>query len=119
MSVLGMHVDSAETLRPLAWRRMVWVIWRQHRVALAAVAALVGGLSFVLFLVGIQLHHAYTAAAACRPAGSPVCADVVNRFNGMDAFLANGFVLQAWPALLGAFGGAPLRARELDTGPYR
>jgi hypothetical protein len=119
MSVLGMHVDPGETLRPLAWRRMVWVIWRQHRVALAAVAVLVGGLSFVLFLVGVQLHHAYTAAAACRPAGSPVCAGVVNRFNGMDAFLANGFVLQALPALIGAFVGAPLLARELETGTYR
>jgi multisubunit Na+/H+ antiporter MnhB subunit len=119
MSVLSMRVGSEETLRPLAWRRMAWVIWRQHRVALAAVATLVGGFALVLFLVGLQLHNAYAAAAACRPAGSPVCADLVNRFNGMDAVLANGFVLQVLPALVGAFVGAPVLARELETGTYR
>ena len=41
------------------------------------------------------------------------------RFNGMDGFLANGFVLQAVPALIGAFVGAPVLARELETGTFR
>lgn len=114
-----MRVGSEDRLRPLAWRRMAWVVWRQQRVALAGLAALVGGLGLALWLVGLQLHHAYAAAAACRPAGSPICADLVNRFNGMDSLLANGFVLQAVPALIGAFVGAPVLARELETGTYR
>ena len=37
----------------------------------------------------------------------------------MDTFLAKGFVLQAVPALIGAFVGAPLLARELESGTFR
>ena len=119
MSAVGVHAGPEPSLRPLAWRRMAWVVWRQHRGALVGVAGLAGALGLVLGLVGLQLHHAYAAAFACRPAGSPLCAGLVNRFNGMDSLFANGFVLQAVPALLGAFVGAPVLARELETGTYR
>ncbi len=37
----------------------------------------------------------------------------------MDDFLANGGILQAVPALIGAFVGAPVLARELETGTFR
>jgi hypothetical protein len=37
----------------------------------------------------------------------------------MDGFLANGYVLQAVPALIGAFVGAPMLAREMETGTFR
>ncbi len=118
-----MRAGSEERLRPLAWRRMGWVIWRQHRFALIGVAALVGGLAVAVWILGLQLHHAHAAAITCSPAGSlglPLfCSGLVNHFNGMDSFLANGFVLQAVPALIGAFVGAPLLARELETGTYR
>ena len=111
--------EQDASLRPVPWRRMVWVTWRQHRFALTGVAALLGGLAVYVWLVGRQLHHAYAAATACRPAGSPVCSGLVNSFNGMDAHLANGFVWQPVPALIGAFVGAPLLARELETGTFR
>lgn len=123
MSALSMRAGSVERLRPLAWRRMAWVTWRQHRAALIGVAALVGGLAVALWILGLQLHHAYAAAITCSPAGSlgmPLyCTELVNNFNGMNVFLSNGFVLQAVPALIGAFVGAPVLARELETGTYR
>ena len=37
----------------------------------------------------------------------------------MNDFLANGFILQVVPALIGAFVGAPVLARELETGTFR
>src|SRR5258707_1197819 len=37
----------------------------------------------------------------------------------MYGLLANGFVLQAVPALIGAFAGALVLARELETGTFR
>ena len=44
---------------------------------------------------------------------------MINSFNGTNGFLANGFILQAVPALIGAFVGAPVLARELETGTFR
>ncbi|MGH2833582.1 MAG: ABC transporter permease subunit [Solirubrobacteraceae bacterium] len=106
-------------LRPLPWRRMAWVIWRQHRFAVTSLAALLGALAVCLWLLGLPLHHAYAAAAACRPQSSSACANLASSFAGMDRVLADGYVLQVVPALVGAFVGAPLLARELETGTFR
>ena len=121
MSALAVPARPEEhaSLRPLPWRRMAWVTWRQHRLALTGVATLLGGLSVYVWIVGRQLHHAYAAALACNPAGSPLCSDLVTRFNSMDTHLGNGFVWQPLPALIGAFVGAPMLARELETGTFR
>jgi hypothetical protein len=103
-------------LRPVPWRRMAWVTWRQHRAALAGVAAFLGAFAVYLWLTGLQMHHA--EAAYCHPAGSLGCA--IN-FTGRYATSVNvvrGF-LQAVPALIGAFAGAPVLARELETGTFR
>jgi hypothetical protein len=111
--------DEDASLRPVSWRRMAWVTWRQHRVALAGVAALLGALAVYLWIVGLRLRHAYAAATACHPASSVACSDLIGRFNGMYAALANGTALQPVPALIGAFVGAPILARELETGTFR
>jgi len=107
------------SLRPVPWRRMAWVTWRQHRSALAGVAVFLGVLAVWVWRTGLGLHHAYAAATACHPASSLACGALVSRFNGMDGFLAPGWVLQAVPVLIGAFAGAPVLARELETGTFR
>ena len=107
--------------RPVPWRRMAWVTWRQHRAALGGVAALLGVLAVYLWLSGLQLHHAYAAATACRPAGSYTCQNMLDDFNnsyGSTSELMAG-LLQAVPALIGAFVGAPVLGRELETGTFR
>ncbi len=121
MTALTMPARPEEdtSLGPVPWRRMAWVTWRQHRSALTGVAALLGVLAVCLWLVGLHLHHAYAAAAACHPAGSALCYGMFISFSGMDGFLANGFILQAVPALIGAFVGAPVLAREMETGTFR
>jgi ABC-2 family transporter protein len=111
--------EDEASLEPVPWWRMAWVTWRQHRVALAGVAALLGAVAVWLWIAGLHLHHAYAAATACHPTASPACADLVSRFNGMYPALANGTALQAVPALIGAFVGAPVLARELETGTFR
>ena len=103
-------------LRPVPWRRMAWVTWRQHRATLAGVAALLGALAVYLWLTGLQIHHAY--ATSCHPASSLAC--TIN-FTGRYAVSVNvaRVLLQAVPALIGAFAGAPLLAREMETGTFR
>jgi len=98
---------------------MAWVIWRQHRIALAGLAALLGAVAVYVWQAGLHLHHAYAAATTCHPASSIACADLATRFNGMYPALANGTALQAVPALIGTFVGAPVLARELETGTFR
>lgn len=121
LATAGTPTDPARAPRPvtLPWRRMGWVTWRQHRTAILGVAALSGAMAVCLLVVGVQLHHAATAATACRPAVSLRCADLVLAFDGVGGFLANGLILQPLPALVGAFVGAPVLARELESGTVR
>jgi hypothetical protein len=110
------HQKHDAGLRPVPWRRMAWVTWRQHRAAMAGVAVLLGALAVYMWLTGLQMHHAY--AADCHPASSLSC--TIN-FTGRYAITGNlvSIVLQAVPALIGAFAGAPVLARELESGTFR
>jgi hypothetical protein len=110
--------EGDASLRLLPWRRMAWVTWRQHRMALTGVALFLGAWTVYVWLNGLQLHHAFAAMTACHPASSPACADLISSFK-VGAFLANGTALQAVPVLIGAFAGAPLLAREMETGTFR
>jgi hypothetical protein len=106
--------------RPVPWRRMAWVTWRQHRFALGGVAALLGALAVWLWLIGLQAHHAYAAAADCHPASSSACGLLVGSFiSHLSAAQNVAIVLQVVPALIGAFVGAPVLAREVETGTFR
>jgi len=108
--------EQDATLRPVPWRRMVWVTWRQHRAALAGVAVFLGALAVYLWLTGLQIRHSY--ATACHPASSLACN--IN-FTGRYAVTVNvvRVFLQAVPALIGVFAGAPVLAREMETGTFR
>ncbi len=61
-------------LRPVPWRRMAWVTWRQHRFAIAGVAAFLGVLALYLLIEGLPIRGAYAAVTACHPASAPITA---------------------------------------------
>ncbi|HLK74128.1 MAG TPA: ABC transporter permease subunit [Streptosporangiaceae bacterium] len=103
-------------LRPVPWRRMAWVTWRQHRAAIGGATAFLGAFTVYLWLTGLQMHHA--EAANCHPAGSLGCAINFTGRYGETAIIVS-IALQAVPALIGAFTGAPVLARELETGTFR
>jgi hypothetical protein len=114
--------DEEANLRPIPWRRMTWVTWRQHRAALIGLAVLLGALAVYLWLQGQQIHHAYGLAVACHPASSGACTYAINDFESTYNHASRQLLpllLQAVPALIGAFLGAPVLARELETGTFR
>src|SRR5215472_16953460 len=88
--------EEGTSLRPLPWRRMAWVTWRQHRFVLAGAAVFLGILAIYVWVTGLRLHHAYAAMAACHPASSIACSELISGFR-VGAFLANGYNLQAVP----------------------
>jgi hypothetical protein len=107
--------------QPVPWRRMAWVTWRQHRVALAGVAALLAAWAVYLWIGGLQLHHAYATVLACHPANALACQNQLADFDTTDGPIAQtvATLLQVVPVLIGAFTGAPILARELETGTFR
>jgi ABC-2 family transporter protein len=108
-------------LPPVPWRKMAWVTWRQHRLALAGVVAVFGAAGAYLLITGLSLHHAYATVRACRPASSSACVQLAQNFVAKhvhDVLLTAG-LMQAIPVLVGAFVGAPLLAREFETGTFR
>ncbi len=123
MTLLTRPAQSGQDagLRPVPWHRMAWVTWRQHRLALAGVAALFGVAALYLLIAGLRMHHAYAPVAACRPAGSGACRQLAGEFLNSYAPGAGPALglLQVIPALIGAFVAAPVLARELETGTFR
>ena len=104
------------SLRPVPWRQVAWVAWRQHRATLSGVAVFLGALAVYLWLTGLQMHHAY--AVSCHPASSLAC-----NINFMGRYSTTVNVVRAFlqvvPPVIGAFAGAPVLAREMETGTFR
>ncbi|MGO9964065.1 MAG: hypothetical protein ACLPUG_11620 [Acidimicrobiales bacterium] len=115
---LPARLEQDARLRPVPWRRMGWVTWRHHRVALGGVVGFLGALAVWLWITGLTVHHEYSAAVTCRPVGSPNCTNLAAIFDSTNSFLKGGFVLQPVPALIGAFVGSVVLAREFETGTF-
>ncbi len=100
---------------------MIPFSWRQFRTQ-----AIIGGaglvvLGVILLVTGPNLVHVYDSALAqCRAgSGSPGgCVNPVATDDGKLQVLVLGLVLIV-PVLIGMFWGAPLVARELETGTFR
>ncbi len=107
---------------PVPWRRLAWVSWRQYRMSAAGAAAFLGVLALYLLIMGLRIRGAYAAVADCSlSAPGKRCVGAFLLFDN-DYFLiaeTSAAVLLAVPALAGVFAGAPILARELDSGTFR
>jgi len=99
---------------------MTWFAWRQFRAQAVVAASILVLLLAIYITTGLHLHHVYdTVVKSCSSHGD--CGSVTQAFQNSDKLLqhliqAGGILL---PALLGAFWGAPLVAREFESGTFR
>ncbi|MFI7617944.1 ABC transporter permease [Nonomuraea terrae] len=97
---------------------MIWLTWRQFRGSAAMTSAALVLLAAVLALTGPGLAADYaTGLASCAPAD---CVRFFDRFfeAHQGAFMAVTVVVLVVPGLVGLFWGAPLIARELESGTH-
>jgi ABC-2 family transporter len=97
---------------------MIWLTWRQFRAqALTGLIALAALTAYLIFL-GLQVRHTYDVTAGCAGC-SLAAARTAMDDKYADVLQLTGFLVVLVPAVLGAFWGAPLIARELETGTHR
>jgi hypothetical protein len=100
---------------------MIRFAWLQFRTQALVALGVLAVLAIVLVVTGIRLAHAYDAmVAACKPHGD--CASALSLFPSNGYLTAsNGMhpLVIAIPCVLGMFWGAPLAAREFETGTFR
>jgi hypothetical protein len=95
--------------------RFAWLQWRTQTYGVALVLA---ALAVAAAITGVQLSHLYSSLVAHCTTG---CDFAASEFSSRDNFFEHllDVVAQAAPALLGIFWGAPLLAREYETGTHR
>ena len=102
---------------------MAWVTWRQHRVQLLMLAALVAAVALTGLVSALPIRDAYhrQALSSCLPpATRSGCDLIVSHFRAQfDGSVRAARWLTLLPVLAGLFVGAPLLARELEHGTHR
>ncbi len=124
---MSASVDLAEAKAPRRerWRArgMLWVTWRQHRVALVWSLTLLSAFAVFMVAQGIGMHHTYASLGLnqYRSFDSPRAASLAQVFENEYLFWGMYLprVVMFLPVFIGAFVGAPLLAREFETGTFR
>jgi len=98
---------------------MIRLTWRQFRTPTAVALGVLVVVAAFAAVTGLNLAHVYAAAmAACRPTGD--CSSATAAFLRTDGVLSHAFgtLVTLVPAVVGAFWGAPLVAREIEAGTF-
>ena len=98
---------------------MIWLAWRQFRASAIYGAAILIAVAIIYGITGPSLLHWFNTVV--RPCGTGNgCASLTSQFMKKDQLGQDIAKLPYYlPALLGMFWGAPLVAREMETGTFR
>jgi hypothetical protein len=102
---------------------MTWLAWRQFRTQALVAAGALGLLALVMVPTGVHLRQIYDSSVVpctngtARGDCSITIQSFLRQYHQLQGWL--GFLMAVIPALVGVFWGAPLVARELETGTYR
>jgi hypothetical protein len=101
---------------------MIWVTWRQFRLQAIAAAVTFVALAIVLGYTGphlVQLYHS-SGIRQCQATPNSDCGPLIDEFSSHYPLLHSiGALIILIPGIIGVFWGAPLLARELETGTHR
>ena len=104
---------------------MLWLTWRQFRPQAYAAAAVILVAAVVLAINAAELAHIYTESGLASCTGQ-ACDPLVNSFLKLARTASAGLIynlaiafMYLVPPLIGVFWGAPLVARELESGTFR
>ena len=100
---------------------MTWLTWRQHRAEVFALTVTVAVISVLLGVVALPVHALFPdGAAACLSSTTDACDRALTAlYERMDGARAFTELLVAVPLVIGVFLGAPLLARELESGTWQ
>jgi ABC-type transport system involved in multi-copper enzyme maturation permease subunit len=105
---------------------MTWLAWRQFRTQAWTALAGLAVIAVLLAVTGPHLAHLYDTSGIPGCQGHRSCSTLITAFDSqvsasrLDGLLTHlGAIVIAAPALAGMFWGAPLVARELESGTHR
>jgi ABC-type transport system involved in multi-copper enzyme maturation permease subunit len=104
---------------------MIWLTWRQFRTQAVVVAAGLSAFAILLLVTGPHLVTMYRASAlaSCHSGCGAQASDFLTTVNSAApyhlVYLLGALLIILLPAVIGLFWGAPLIARELETGTFR
>ena len=116
--------DHSRSGQRVSWLRLLRVALIQHRAAL--ISTFVAFVTLVVAIVAgrdaVSASYASYLAAGCtlaHPTDLSVCANTANQYADIPSFTPLVTALRLFPLAIGAFVGAPLVAREMESGTYR
>ncbi len=99
---------------------MIWTTWRQFRPQAVAGLAVLAAAAIYFVATGLSIHHTFTVDQSSCGATND-CDDVMSTFRSVYApmFDLSQVLMIFALGLMGTFWGAPLVAREVETGTHQ